>query len=268
MFTITQWVKEFAMAAYGLDADKRDSLLRESDLPGWATQELSEQQQTALRAFNRLPTAAKQQMTNPDGFVKAIQESNFLPFFEAAIRVKFNDAYRAGLVKSVKQATDQALAETMTTQHFASYFSDALSRRFYSDYAYDVGSWTNYTYPDTAPDFRDVDRYRMSEPGTLFARREKAGIAATYVAEVQISYGVEEYARQFDVSWRTLKTTTSARSPRRRCVWRTPRAGGWTPGCPTSTTTPPRKRASSPWAQSTAERAASPPRTWLSASMR
>jgi hypothetical protein len=109
------------------------------------------------------------------------------------------------LVKTVKQSTDKAMAETQTTQHFPNYFADALSRAFYPDYAYDVGSWTNYTYPDTAPDFRDVSRFRMSEPGTLYQRREKQQAAATHLEETEINYGVEAYARQFDVSWQTLQ---------------------------------------------------------------
>jgi hypothetical protein len=94
--------------------------------------------------------------------------------------------------------------ETMTTAQFAVYFADALSRMFYADYQYDVGSWTNYTYPDTAPDFRDVSRMRMSEPGTLYKRREKQQMSATYISPTEINYGVEEYARQFDVSWQTI----------------------------------------------------------------
>lgn len=94
--------------------------------------------------------------------------------------------------------------ETMTTANFATYFSDALSRAFYRDYQYKVGSWMNYTYADTTPDFRDVDRYRMTEPGTLYKRREKQEAAATYVSDSGISYGVDEYARQFDVSWQTI----------------------------------------------------------------
>jgi hypothetical protein len=94
--------------------------------------------------------------------------------------------------------------EAMTTAHFAYYFSDAISRAFYKDYAYMVGSWKAYTYSDTVPDFRDVDRFRMSEPGTLFVRAEKAEAKATYVTDTEIHYGVEEFARQFDVSWRTI----------------------------------------------------------------
>ena len=96
------------------------------------------------------------------------------------------------------------LQEAMTTAHFTSYFGDALSRMFYADYEYQRGEWPAYTYADTAPDFRDVDRFRMSEPGTLYRRREKAEAKATYVAESEIHYGVAEYARQFDISWQTL----------------------------------------------------------------
>lgn len=95
--------------------------------------------------------------------------------------------------------------ETMTTAHFTHYFGDALSRMFYSDYQYKIGTWRQYTFPDTAPDFRDVDRYRMTEPGTLYRRREKAESKATYVADSEISYGVDEFSRQFDISWQTLQ---------------------------------------------------------------
>ena len=95
-------------------------------------------------------------------------------------------------------------AETMTTAHFSQYFGDAISRAFYADYRYKVGAWTNYTYADTVPDFRDVNRFRMTEPGTLYKRREKQELEATYIADSEIYYGVEEYGRQFDVSWRAI----------------------------------------------------------------
>jgi hypothetical protein len=204
MFMITQWVKEFALATYGLDADKRASLLRESDVPGWAATELSEAQVNAVRAFNRLPMAEKTQYTDPDGFVRAIQESGFLPMFGEAIKAKFHEAYRAGIAKNVRQATDQAMAETQTTQHFPDYFNRALSKSVYADYAYDVGSWTNYTYADVAPDTRDVERHRMSMLGGLHKRREKQQRAATYTTDVMISMGVEEYSEEWDISWTLL----------------------------------------------------------------
>jgi len=202
MYTISKWVQEFALASYGLDASKRADLLREADVPQWAATELTEAQQNAVRAFNRLPGAMRAR--DMDAFVRAVQESAFLPTFEAAIRAKFNECYRGSIAKSIKEAGD-SLAETQVTAHFPHYFGDALSRAFYPDYQYDVGSWTNYTYADTAPDFRDVNRFRMSEPGTLYKRREKQGKAATYVGETEVALGVEEYSRQWDVSWATFQ---------------------------------------------------------------
>jgi len=94
--------------------------------------------------------------------------------------------------------------EAMTTAHFPQYFLDALSRMFYKAYNMKSGAWRNYTFADEAPDFRDVKRFRMSLPETLLLRREKAEAKATYIGETMIHYGVEEYARQFDVSWRTI----------------------------------------------------------------
>ncbi len=94
--------------------------------------------------------------------------------------------------------------EAMTVAHFDVYFSDAISRAFYDDYQYRVGTWALYTTDDQAPDFRDVNRFRMTEPGTLYRRQEKAEAKATHIADSEIAYGVDEYARQFDVSWRAL----------------------------------------------------------------
>jgi len=94
--------------------------------------------------------------------------------------------------------------EAMTTAHFATYFSFALSKAFYDDYNYQASEWMNYTTADTAPDFRDVQRARMTLPGTLQLRREKAEPKATNIADTWIHYGVDEYARQFDVSWQTI----------------------------------------------------------------
>ena len=201
MYAVTQWLKEFALTAYGLDENKRHDLLRETDVPAWAATELSEAQVGAVRAFNRLPYTAKSGDAN--GFATALRESAFLPTFEAAIRSKFMEAY-AGSYRKRTAGEPQEIAETMTTAHFADYFGDALSRAFYPDYKYDVGSWVNYTYPDQVPDFRNVNRFRMSEPGTLYKRRDKQQSAATYVNETEINYGVEQFGRQFDVSWQTL----------------------------------------------------------------
>ena len=97
-----------------------------------------------------------------------------------------------------------SFTEAMTSAHFATYFGTALSRAFYCDYQFKTGDWLNYTSPDTTPDFRDVDRGRMSQPGTLYLRREKETARATYITDAWIQYGVQEYSRQFDVSWQTI----------------------------------------------------------------
>lgn len=105
---------------------------------------------------------------------------------------------------SVRSASPTEFKEVLTTAHFTDYFSDALSRMFYADYRVREMSWTQYTYADSAPSFRDVERLRMSRPGTLYKRREKGEARATSVDDSRVSYGVEEYARQFDVSWRVI----------------------------------------------------------------
>jgi len=94
--------------------------------------------------------------------------------------------------------------ESMTVAHFDAYFADAISRAFLRDYTYQAGQWQAYTFADTTPDFRDVDRLRMTEPGTLHRRREKAEAKATHIADSVVNYGVEEFARQFDISWRAI----------------------------------------------------------------
>lgn len=96
------------------------------------------------------------------------------------------------------------LAEVMTTAHFATYFADALSRAFFQQYKYQGAFWRDFTFADTAPDFRDVQRYRRSRPGTLHKRREKAEHKATNISITGIHYGVEEYSDEFDVSWRAI----------------------------------------------------------------
>lgn len=95
--------------------------------------------------------------------------------------------------------------EVLTTAHFTTYFGTALRRAFYSDYDYKAGSWLNYTFADTAPDFRDIDRMRMTEPGTLHLRREKAEAHATTIEESVVQFGVKAYSEQFDVSWQTIQ---------------------------------------------------------------
>lgn len=102
--------------------------------------------------------------------------------------------------------TDRAvLAETMTTANFSAYFATALSRMFYRDYEYQQGEWERYVYVDNnVPDFRDVQRFRMTEPEDLLLRREKANRTDTYIEASLKDYGVAQYAREFDVSWETI----------------------------------------------------------------
>lgn len=108
--------------------------------------------------------------------------------------------------------------EAMTVSHFATYFADALDRAFYDDYEYQRGDWPSYTYPDEAIDFRDVKRFRMSEPETLTKRREVMQHRETYVQESELTYGVDEFSRAFEVSWRTILNDDLAKiaeTPRR-----------------------------------------------------
>lgn len=100
--------------------------------------------------------------------------------------------------------TPTQLKEAMTTAHFAHYFAAALDREFVKDYESYAGSWKSYTYADTAPDFRDIYRFRMDRYMGLHLRREKAESKAGYISENQFYLGVDEYSTQMDVSWQTL----------------------------------------------------------------
>lgn len=131
----------------------------------------------------------------------ALAENGVLPGQELDTRVT---ALRE-LGRNFDQMGPMQLREVMTTAHFADYFSDAISRMFLEDYAYQQGAWVNYTKPDTAPDFRDVKRWKMSMPGTLYQRYEKGEAMATMRETTEYAYGVDQFARQFDVSWETLK---------------------------------------------------------------
>jgi hypothetical protein len=108
------------------------------------------------------------------------------------------------LAQSYRHMDPAQFRETLTTAHFDVYFADAVSRAFFSDYSYQAGAWRDYTYPDTTPDFRDVDRFRMSEPGNLQRRREKARHKATYISDSEVHYGVEEYSDEFDIAWHAI----------------------------------------------------------------
>lgn len=97
-----------------------------------------------------------------------------------------------------------SLMETMTTAHFATMFTDALSRMFYKDYQFQSSQWRDYVFQDTAPDFRSVKRFRMTMPGRLELRREKSSHRNTEIQPSLKDYAVEEYSLAFDVSWRAV----------------------------------------------------------------
>lgn len=101
--------------------------------------------------------------------------------------------------------TPTQFQEAMTTAHFATYFGTLLDREFVAEYKTYPGSWKNYTYADKAPDFRDVSRMRMDWYLPLNLRSEKEEQKAGYMAEAEFHYGVEEYAAQLDISWRTIQ---------------------------------------------------------------
>jgi hypothetical protein len=109
------------------------------------------------------------------------------------------------MFREVGNMTGDQFRETMTVAHFPQYFHDALSRMFFKEYTAKMGAWRNYCYMDSAPDFRDVRRFRMSRPGTLHLRREKAENKATYREEAYMDYAVDSYGEQFDVSWQTIQ---------------------------------------------------------------
>lgn len=101
--------------------------------------------------------------------------------------------------------TTTQLKEAMTTAHFSTYFATVLDREFIKDYEVARGQWKSYTFADTAPDFRNVERYHMEPYVPLTLRREKAEQKAGYLHQDRpFYYAPNEYAAQIDVSWRTL----------------------------------------------------------------
>lgn len=95
--------------------------------------------------------------------------------------------------------------EAMTTADFAGYFGQTVSRAFYTEYPLRTGAWRDWTTADEVPDFRNVERSRMGEFGTLLPRRELGEAKqAPILPEKQVLYHVEEYARAFSISWRVL----------------------------------------------------------------
>ena len=115
------------------------------------------------------------------------------------------DTRIAALKEVFTAPTPTQLREAMTTAHFSTYFAATLDREFIKDYATYQGAWRSYTYADTAPDFRDIERFRMDRYMGLHLRREKAESKAGYLDQERPFYfGVDEYSTQLDISWQSL----------------------------------------------------------------
>lgn len=96
------------------------------------------------------------------------------------------------------------LEEALVVGDFPLYFARTLSRKVYERYKYRRGDWRDYTFPDTAPDYSTMDRFRFTEFDRLVKRREKAEMKAGYIYEERKQLAVEDYAKQIDFSRRIL----------------------------------------------------------------
>ena len=108
------------------------------------------------------------------------------------------------LGRNWRNMSGRQFVETLTTAQFADYFTDALSRQFLKDYQAQTGSWQSYIATDQAPDFRNVKRFRKTVNGTMFRRGEKGEAEAMSMSIDDIEYGVVEWTRQMDISWRVI----------------------------------------------------------------
>jgi len=108
------------------------------------------------------------------------------------------------LLSTPQQVSPQIAREAMTIADFPLYFGQAISRAFYAEYAMKPASYGEFTFLDEVPDFRDVDRLRTDEFDTLVLREELGQAKAAIITETQIQYKVNEFARGFSISWRTL----------------------------------------------------------------
>lgn len=142
----------------------------------------------------------QQVITWLEEFALAEQESDLIQPEELDRRV----AALREMARNWRSMSGTQFAEVMTVSHFPLYFGDAIDRAFRADYEYMRGDWRLYTTGDEAIDFRDVKRFRMTEPESLTKRREKMQHVESGISESVQMYGVEEYSRAFDVSWRTI----------------------------------------------------------------
>lgn len=201
MYQLSQMLREVALVKdFGLDAGQAADVVRARTLPAWAVAKLGEKGKARIAALAELQ---HWRTMDTDELAECIAAGGFSRYLTEAVKGWFDEGYQ-GAYKEMNAQTATMLKEAMTTAHFATYFGTALDRSFYPDYTYRVGDWSAYVFRDTVPDFRDVTRMRMTEPGTLYLRGEKQSLNQTSIDDSGISFGVDEFARAFDVSWRTI----------------------------------------------------------------
>lgn len=201
MYQLSQMLREVALVKdFGLDAGQAAEVSKARTLPAWASAKLGEKGKARIAALAELQ---HWRSMDTDQLQESIAAGGFNRYLIEAVKGWFDEGYN-GAYGELNGQTAQMLKEAMTTAHFATYFGTAIDRSFYPDYQYKAGDWSAYVFRDTVPDFRDVSRMRMTEPETLTLRGEKQSLRNTSIDDSGISFGVDEFARAFDVSWRTL----------------------------------------------------------------
>lgn len=200
MRNISKMLRELALVTdYGFTADQSASVARSRGLPDWAKTQLGEAGLARIQALTEVAYLADY----GDGDREAIfRESQFVRYLDRAVRRWFTEAYSEPSEQEARM--QRMMKEAMTTHQFAQYFADAIDRRFYGQYEYQTGGWAQYVYADTVSDFRNVSRFRMTEPGDLLERGEKESRVDTFIDDSVVQYGVNEFARTFDISWRAV----------------------------------------------------------------
>ena len=94
------------------------------------------------------------------------------------------------------------LREALVVGDFPLYFARTLNRGVYDRYQHRMGTWQDYTYPETATDYTNLERFTFTEPERPALREEKEEAYATYITESHLTLAVEDYAKQIDFSRR------------------------------------------------------------------
>lgn len=201
MYQLSQMLREIALVEdFGLDADQAHDAAHTRTLPAWAEVKLGAAGKARITALAEL---AHWRNMSADELTECLKTGSFDRYLTKAVKGWFDDGYQ-GAYQEMDGQTQKLLREAMTTAHFAQYFADAIDRRFYADYKYKAGDWQQYVFRDSVPDFRDVKRFRMTEPETLILRGEKQSHGNTSIDDSQVAYGVDEFSRVFDISWKAI----------------------------------------------------------------